>query len=158
MLKIRRSHDRLIFNMGIPIPGKDGLYIEMGPWLSTNMVLIMKVRTGSCHPWDRIVFTCYNLLIRNDRKGRYIFVFPKELDKLRLCQHLKSPLSLTVSSASRSDSGCVSYQGILLTPVPFIPWESGLPFPGYNLTLKIQDQRSRSNVPLSAQHPVDSFP
>ena len=29
MLKIRRSHDRLIFNMGIPIPGKDGLYIEM---------------------------------------------------------------------------------------------------------------------------------
>ena len=32
MLKTRRSHDRLIFNMGIPIPGKDGLYIEMGLW------------------------------------------------------------------------------------------------------------------------------
>ena len=32
MLKIRRSRDRLIFNMGIPIPGKDGLYIETGPW------------------------------------------------------------------------------------------------------------------------------
>ena len=32
MLKIRRSHDRLIFNMGIPIPGKDGLYIETRPW------------------------------------------------------------------------------------------------------------------------------
>ena len=31
MLKIRRSCDRLIFNMGIPIPGKDGLYIETGP-------------------------------------------------------------------------------------------------------------------------------
>ena len=31
MLKIRRSHDRLIFNMGIAIPGKDGLYIETGP-------------------------------------------------------------------------------------------------------------------------------
>ena len=31
MLKIRRSHDRLIFNMGIPIHGKDGLYIETGP-------------------------------------------------------------------------------------------------------------------------------
>ena len=30
MLKIRRSHDRLIFNMGIPILGKDGLYIETG--------------------------------------------------------------------------------------------------------------------------------
>ena len=33
MLKIRRSRDRLIFNMGIPIPGKDGLYNEMGAQL-----------------------------------------------------------------------------------------------------------------------------
>ena len=32
MLKIGRSRDRLIFNMEIPIPGKDGLYIETGPW------------------------------------------------------------------------------------------------------------------------------
>ena len=32
MLKRRRSRDRLIFNMGIPIPVKDGLYIETGPW------------------------------------------------------------------------------------------------------------------------------
>ena len=31
MLKIRRPNGRLIFNMGIPIPGKDGLYIETGP-------------------------------------------------------------------------------------------------------------------------------
>ena len=31
MLKIRRSRDRLIFNVGIPIPGKEGLYIETGP-------------------------------------------------------------------------------------------------------------------------------
>ena len=31
MLKIRRSCDRLIFNMGIPISGKDGLYIETRP-------------------------------------------------------------------------------------------------------------------------------
>ena len=30
-LKIRRSCDRLIFNMGIPILWKDGLYIETGP-------------------------------------------------------------------------------------------------------------------------------
>ena len=33
MLKIRRPNGRLIFNMGIPIPGKDGLYIETGPRL-----------------------------------------------------------------------------------------------------------------------------
>ena len=31
MLKIRRTRDRLIFNMGIPIPRKDSLYIEMWP-------------------------------------------------------------------------------------------------------------------------------
>ena len=31
MLKIKRSHDRRIFNMGIPLPGKEGLYIETGP-------------------------------------------------------------------------------------------------------------------------------
>ena len=37
MLKIRRSRDRLIFNMGIPIPGKDGLYIETGPWIHPSL-------------------------------------------------------------------------------------------------------------------------
>ena len=31
MLKIRRFQDRLIFNMGISIPGKYGIYIETGP-------------------------------------------------------------------------------------------------------------------------------
>ena len=37
MLKIRRSRDRLIFNIGIPIPGKDGLYIETGPGCVCNI-------------------------------------------------------------------------------------------------------------------------
>ena len=32
MLKIRRSWDRLIFHMWIPIPWKDGHYIKTGPW------------------------------------------------------------------------------------------------------------------------------
>ena len=32
MLKIRRPTDRLIFNMGIPIPAKTVFYIETGPW------------------------------------------------------------------------------------------------------------------------------
>ena len=36
MLKIRQSYDRLIFNMGIPIPRKDGLYIKTGPWIVTT--------------------------------------------------------------------------------------------------------------------------
>ena len=54
-----------------------------------------------------------------------------------------SPRSLTVSSASRSHSGCVSHQGILLTPIPFVPWQSGLPSPRYNLTLKVKNQGQR---------------
>ena len=33
MLKIGQSRDCIIFNMGIPIPGKAGLYIETGPWM-----------------------------------------------------------------------------------------------------------------------------
>ena len=72
-------------------------------------------------------------------------------------QHLKSPWSLAVSSTSRSHSGCLLHRGILLTPIPFVPWQSGLPFPRYNLTLKIQGQRQRSKVPQSAQRPVDSL-
>ena len=32
MLKIRRSPDHFIFNMGIHIPGKDGFYTATGPW------------------------------------------------------------------------------------------------------------------------------
>ena len=39
MLKIRRPNGRLIFNMGIPIPGKDGLYIETGPWKSWGFMV-----------------------------------------------------------------------------------------------------------------------
>ena len=53
-------------------------------------------------------------------------------------RQLKSPQSLTVSSASKSHSGCLLHQGIQLTPIPFVPWQSGLPFPRYNLTLKFK--------------------
>ena len=43
MLKIRLSHDRLIFNMGIPIPGKDGLYIEMRPSMRANEITLKDI-------------------------------------------------------------------------------------------------------------------
>ena len=38
MLKTRRSHDRPMFNMGIPIPRKDSLYIEMGPCFLRDVI------------------------------------------------------------------------------------------------------------------------
>ena len=48
----------------------------------------------------------------------------------------------------------VSHQGILSTPVPFVPWQSGLPFP----EIQFDRKNSRSKVLYSAEHPVDSFP
>ena len=39
MLKIRRPLGRLIFNMGIAIPGKTVFLIETAPWKSTFAVL-----------------------------------------------------------------------------------------------------------------------
>ena len=67
-------------------------------------------------------------------------------------RHLKSLRSLTVSSASRSHSGCLLHQGMLLTPVPFVPWQSGFPFLRYNLTLKIQGQRYSSQRSIQLTH------
>ena len=46
----------------------------------------------------------------------------------------------------------VSHQGILVTPVPFVPWQSGLLFLRYNLTLKIQGQRYPSQPSIQLTH------
>ena len=40
MLKIRRPLGRLIFNMGIAIPGKTVFLIETAPWFLFDMVII----------------------------------------------------------------------------------------------------------------------
>ena len=49
MLKIRRPLGRLIFNMGIAIPGKTVFLIEMAPWehpsrLNNNVICTLKRR------------------------------------------------------------------------------------------------------------------
>ena len=49
----------------------------------------------------------------------------------------------------------VSHQGILSTPIPFVPRQSGLPFPNYNLTLKIQGQRYPSQRSIQLTHFLD---
>ena len=62
MLKIRRPNGRLIFNMGIPIPGKTVFYIEMGPRFSKGHFLSSELKftphqiTGSYLP--QIMFYC----------------------------------------------------------------------------------------------------
>ena len=52
----------------------------------------------------------------------------------------------------------VSHQGILSTPVPFVPWQTGLPFPRYNLTLKIQGQRYPSQRTIQLTHFLNVSP
>ena len=47
MLKIRQSHDRLIFDMGITIPRKDSLYIETGPWFLARFTHIFGINDVS---------------------------------------------------------------------------------------------------------------
>ena len=52
MLKIRRSRDRLIFNMRILIHVKDGLYNETGPWTPfSRMKLGVFQLYGRTDPW-----------------------------------------------------------------------------------------------------------
>ena len=50
MLKIRRPLGRLIFNMGIAIPGKTVFLIEKAPWPSATMIMIT---------WDKEGFTTH---------------------------------------------------------------------------------------------------
>ena len=46
MSNIRWSRDRLIFNMKIPIPWEDGLYIESEPCLSSYIHVYLSVGCG----------------------------------------------------------------------------------------------------------------
>ena len=48
MLTIRWSHDRLIFNVEIHIPGKDGLYIKTGPWFQAYLVVCLCASLHVC--------------------------------------------------------------------------------------------------------------
>ena len=55
MLKIRRSCNRLIFNMGIPIPGKDSPYIERDPGCCFHLVVRLRKSQSSqqCYNFSR---------------------------------------------------------------------------------------------------------
>ena len=46
----------------------------------------------------------------------------------------------------------VSHQGFLLNNIPFVPWQSGLPFPIYNLTLKFKAKGQGQRYP--SQHSI----
>ena len=58
VIKIRRSRDRLIFNMGTPIREKDGLYIETGPYFFSVRWTCKSLRSwrGDNFPNPRYIF------------------------------------------------------------------------------------------------------
>ena len=70
MLKIRRSRDRLIFNMGIPIPGKDGIYIESSGFAQNKINLLF----GSVHPLPLV-----NPSIENNDQTRWHLTLPEPM-------------------------------------------------------------------------------
>ena len=84
MLKIRRSRDRLIFTMGIPIPGKDGLYIETGPWC--HQTTICRTRSLFFFPFedhDLIWFAVSSSLQALHIHNNLLSSLPDELVALR---------------------------------------------------------------------------
>ena len=52
MLKIRRPLGRLIFNMGIAIPGKTVFLIETAPWLHVNLRLDFRIALLVYKAWN----------------------------------------------------------------------------------------------------------
>ena len=73
MLKIRRPKDCLIFNMGIPIPGKTVFYIETRPrpsfycieWPNTDMQFIPKFHMCTQMLNLAIILLCKGLVLSN---------------------------------------------------------------------------------------------
>ena len=64
MLKIRRSRDRLIFNVGIPKLVRRHLYIETAPRSPSAMILSVRWRT-----------TCDSSMLSNGKKFKYNLCF-----------------------------------------------------------------------------------
>ena len=65
MLKISRSHYHLLFNMGILIHGKDGLYIEPGPWFQVYHARVKRPHAA----WPQHD-TCWLYLPHSHQSGR----------------------------------------------------------------------------------------
>ena len=111
-----------------PFPNLNGRTVEVQEWISNFIPhFVMDVITNPC--WNS------NWTRRVDGNA--------DKDKVK-GQGRRYPSQRSVQLTHFLS---VSHQGILLTSVPFVPRQSGIPFPRYNLTLKIQGQRSRSKVP-----------
>ena len=63
MLKIRRPLGRLIFNMGIAIPGKTVFLIETAPRLLTSCLTAICYVTLTCHPRLQALHSCMQYIM-----------------------------------------------------------------------------------------------
>ena len=96
MSKIRRSRDRLIFNMGILIHGKDGLYIETGPWFQHNLYKSLWCRFRAFIRFILIILFTY---IHNTKCLFSYALLLFNCDKYEFCfnWHLIKPVHTTCS-------------------------------------------------------------
>ena len=56
MLKIRRPLGRLIFNMGIAIPGKTVFLIETAPWKSLQIEFVWYMNDENWTTQEEVIF------------------------------------------------------------------------------------------------------
>ena len=72
MLKIRRPLGRLIFNMGIAIPGKTVFLIETAPWTWYDFNWFIMTTTGTTNNhWVGIMRTCISGEVFTDKYSRW---------------------------------------------------------------------------------------
>ena len=87
-LKIRRSCDRFIFDMKIPIPEKDGLNIETGPWYwNGNITGDVSQYNGKLCPtacvtvetlYSTIYYSKYFIELNFDKSTQYVALWTQK--------------------------------------------------------------------------------
>ena len=85
MLKIRRSRDRLIFNMGIPIPGNDGIlrrYIETGPCIVCCFCRYSSIWLAMANPERRLRSLEQNMDTLHQKVDTLVYQFDRLLINL----------------------------------------------------------------------------
>ena len=106
MLKIRRPLGRLIFNMGIAIPGKTVFLIETAPWSSCHLLCRTNWLIDSSPLWFLLVllkpnYTTLNLVISNsymrilviqNNQNVFIFFFYQMTDYISSTPGINGPL------------------------------------------------------------------
>ena len=81
MIKIIRSHGRLIFIMGIPIMRRRHIYIETGPCVDTLVSLLLSRSSSQSNtaPWVGQWLICQHSLLRTSRTPKIANISHVEL-------------------------------------------------------------------------------